>query len=306
MMKIPKGGVFGGLVVALVISASIGATYLMNVETHQETAIEYDYITNISSLFDYDKNPQYYEYDLSKNYTGYYTALTDPYWGGVEYTQSTRINNYRLNLEPESTTTITTDLSTDYGAGVYTNGQVMVFGDDGVVITAGNNPNNIYKWENNSTGVSSVLLSTLMTDQSLTDDIVTFIQTTSDVENRVLITSTDNIIHEGSWDVGGFVSYDKKNDWTEWYYGGSWHPMAVATWSAVYDKLTEQVDLYYSLDASEGTFYASIPLSKCVVIFGGTNASAYYPLGTDLVITSEVRPPVQYLDINKGVRVIGA
>lgn len=301
MMKIPKGGVFGGLVVALVISASIGATYLMNVESHQETAIEYDYITNISSLFDYDKNPQYYEYDLSKNYTGYYTTLTDPYWGGVDYTQSTRINNYRLNLAPTSSVSETKSLrdstspswsDAQYGASIYTYigpGEFDIRND--YTVSGGLKLLELesYLTELSLTGYDEIIMKPISDDYS---DMILFVTGTELESNHGLIRYT----------LPEYSEHHQTYNTTQGVRNVTFAPL-----SAKYEKSTELVYLYSSPTVQDvSTLIRTVALDDCYIGFSTLSSTSANPYGYEIDLEEFVYPPIQYLDITKGVRVIGS
>lgn len=70
---------------------------LLNVSSHNETTTKYDYVSDISGLFDVSNEPQYIDYNPATNYTGYtnYTPSPDNPTG-INYTSSVLANNYRI------------------------------------------------------------------------------------------------------------------------------------------------------------------------------------------------------------------
>lgn len=70
--------------------------------------------------FESEAVPEYTKYNPSTNYTGYYDANSfignHTYFGGVDY-ESSRPNNYRLDLKPTLMDTLTQDMTqTDYSS----------------------------------------------------------------------------------------------------------------------------------------------------------------------------------------------
>lgn len=120
-----REGMLGVVIVALALTGAFFVSYLSGIETTEQEVTKYDYLADVSGLFDYDKSPQYIEFDPSTNYTGYYSTdskkeLGDGYYfaerevgymASVDSKGNPRVNNYRLDLPPEQYTTGTQDLS---------------------------------------------------------------------------------------------------------------------------------------------------------------------------------------------------
>lgn len=64
-------GKIGIIIITVSLLLSIGMGYLVSVDKSTTTTTDYEYVTDISGLWDYDKTPQYVTYDTPKNYTGY-------------------------------------------------------------------------------------------------------------------------------------------------------------------------------------------------------------------------------------------
>lgn len=90
-------GKVGAIIVTLAIIGGLFAGYVMSVEKTSSTGTDYDLVTDVSGLWEYDDTRQYIEYDVSKNYTGYnqYTATIDTSITGSTYSNSTTDNGYK-------------------------------------------------------------------------------------------------------------------------------------------------------------------------------------------------------------------
>lgn len=64
-------GKIGAIIVTIALITSVFVGYAVNVDKTNTTATEYDYVTDVSGLFTYDRTPTYVDYDVAKNYTGY-------------------------------------------------------------------------------------------------------------------------------------------------------------------------------------------------------------------------------------------
>ena len=104
-----REGMLGVVVVALALTGGMFASYFAGIEGEDREYTDYQYLADVSGLFDYDKSPTFIEFDPSSNYTGYYSEDTGEYWPTdyVDYVQNIdpttkkpRVNNYRINLEP--------------------------------------------------------------------------------------------------------------------------------------------------------------------------------------------------------------
>lgn len=94
-------GKLGAAVVVLAIMASILMGYFASIDGEERTYTDYNYITDVSGLFNYSDTPQYIEYDPASNYTGYYQ--NDVQMGGLNYTLSELANNFRITIEKDPT-----------------------------------------------------------------------------------------------------------------------------------------------------------------------------------------------------------
>ena len=108
------------MVLLIALVATICGSWVMSLDVTETETTEYNYLTELTGLFDTEQAPTYIEYNPSTNYTGYYTDPNTKYFNGVSYTEAGQRNQYRLNLAPnESYPTQSEDLSnisssTDY------------------------------------------------------------------------------------------------------------------------------------------------------------------------------------------------
>lgn len=94
-----KAGYLGLCVVVLALFGSIIAGLVLNVDKVETTTTSYDYVTDITGLFEITDEPQYIEYAPASNFTGYSNTVnnnTNP--TGISFSQASVANNYRMPL----------------------------------------------------------------------------------------------------------------------------------------------------------------------------------------------------------------
>lgn len=91
-----KAGYLGLCVVVLALIGSAVSGFVLNVDRVERTTTGYNYITDITGLFDFTDDPQYIEYDPASNYTGYTATVVNSVPTGISYELSTVANNYRI------------------------------------------------------------------------------------------------------------------------------------------------------------------------------------------------------------------
>lgn len=125
----------GYLGVSIAVIALLGGVLLgslLNVSSHDVQTTKYDYVSDISGLFDVSDEPQYIDYNPATNYTGYTNTRalspTNPSPSGIEFQESATANNYRIrttNYEQTAGPSGTVNNSSTYP-------QVNVNGDSGI------------------------------------------------------------------------------------------------------------------------------------------------------------------------------
>lgn len=90
-------GKFGAVVIVVALSLTVVLGYCTDVSKVEVERTDYDFITDITGLFETEQVPEYIDYNPNSNYVGYE--------GNVVYTSSNQPNNYRYVVEPGTTTT---------------------------------------------------------------------------------------------------------------------------------------------------------------------------------------------------------
>lgn len=90
-------GKFGAVVIVLALIGTIVLGYCTDVTKVEGVRTDYDYITDITGLFETEQVPEYIEYNPNSNYVGY--------TGPVIYKTSSQPNNYRYEIAPGDTST---------------------------------------------------------------------------------------------------------------------------------------------------------------------------------------------------------
>lgn len=101
-------GKFGAIVVVLSIVLTIVIGYCSDVTKVEVEKTDYDYITDITGLFETEQVPEYIDYNPNSNYVGY--------TGPVVYDTTSQPNNYRFIVQEGTTTntSITVNSSSSY------------------------------------------------------------------------------------------------------------------------------------------------------------------------------------------------
>lgn len=94
-----KSGMLGICIVIVSLLISVLAGFVMDVEKGQREATDYEYITDVTGLFNIGQAPDYITYNPSSNYVGYSA-------GSVNYTEASSVNSYRFIKSPGSTSTL--------------------------------------------------------------------------------------------------------------------------------------------------------------------------------------------------------
>ena len=90
-------GKFGAVVVVVALVLTIFVGYCTDFTKVQRETTDYEYVTDITGLFETEQVPEYTLYNPNSNYVGYS--------GPVEYTPARQPNNYRYMIEGGTTTT---------------------------------------------------------------------------------------------------------------------------------------------------------------------------------------------------------
>lgn len=92
-----KAGYLGLAVVMVALFGSILSGLIFNVDKVQTVTTGYDYVTDITGLFDVSEDPQYIDYNPASNYTGYTNTISsNAFPSGISFIESSIANNYRI------------------------------------------------------------------------------------------------------------------------------------------------------------------------------------------------------------------
>lgn len=300
-----RTGMMGVCVITLALAGALIGSWVLSMDVEEKEVTKYQALTDITGLFESDKAPEYIDYSPSTNYMGYYTDDSTignvHYFDGVDFTESPRANNYRLNLMPLNRSTGTTGTLTgnDWKDGAHVSLMAM---------TEYTNTGNIagYVWGTGSTG-KDVLLTDLLASLDLDPsiDLIKFssidgldalqeplTQTNPLTINWVLF-SVKSMWYNDSLRVQLPDYYREKAESAEFLPN---QPML----SCVIDKQLNLVTIYYDNEFKDQVNVFS--LSDVVVSFGGTGTGLNtLHLGTALNYEYSTQSEAIYMDPSGGV-----
>ena len=93
-----KSGMLGLCIVTIALFGTILAGFCLDVDSQTRQVTNYEYVTDVTGLFDIGNAPEYIDYSPSSNYTGYD-------FGTVNYTEAGSINQYRFVKSQGTTST---------------------------------------------------------------------------------------------------------------------------------------------------------------------------------------------------------
>lgn len=92
-------GMLGVCISVCAVMGMVLSGFVLSVGEYEQTVTGYEYVTDVSGLFEYTDRPTFIEYNPSLNWTGYYTddrGVT----AGIDYTSRTNpANNYPIQQE---------------------------------------------------------------------------------------------------------------------------------------------------------------------------------------------------------------
>ena len=293
-----ESGMAGFLIVALAIGGSIFGTILMSADSSTHEVTKYDYKADVTGLFDTDTSPEYYDYDLSRNYTGYYTPFTVVggvnYWGGAIFS-NTSVNNYPVRYAPSNVSSTATvdliDLNIPNTDPPDNKTFTLLYYVNAIPTTSGNY----------GARAQCVSVTTAINLMGLNDyEYVTFKSTGTETD-WVFFGSIDDLESVG----GGssyYASYTKSELMEQ--NGSIMQPAAICM---KYQKSTNTVDLYRDDSLSAGKLVRTLDASKTVMMFSigsWTSQGDNYLLEGDTVIVDAWDvPATKYMDISQGVTI---
>lgn len=323
-----RDGTLGVVTIAAAIAIAVFGSYLAGVTAEENEVTKFNYLADVSGQFNYNQSPQYVEFDPSTNYTGYYssdsyTEFLDKYYFAddqVGFRPNGSVNNYRLDLEPETSVTETWVLQPD--------GSSYPFDDGDHRVSYTFKPSNPTDWSGYYTFSSSSAEVARLSDYL---EMTNFYETYPDAQ-IIYIRSIGSL--EETTFVGGttadvsFLTFARISDWV--YSGGRYHltyydqeymdeyniKYGSETANIKYCKICQscKIDLekstatiYYSPDCT-GQAYGEFTLDSVTMIYGGSESGSsqfewmgYINFDSDASVRIESAPPKVYLDPNYGV-----
>lgn len=286
-MKLGRGRI-GACVVMVSLFAAIIGGWALSTDVSDTTVTTYESVADITGFFESSNLPTSIEYNPGDNYTGYTTTASAPFFGGVDYTESARANNYQI-LQPSTT------VDHGYEVEVTSSGTQTVTG-------------NIYYGENGKR-YTEVARSYAL------GDFIAALNLTSGVD-RVDITSIQNYTTLREWDYIAFEgvlffskSWARSNDsgyTMDWCALGYKTANPTTTYhrfclSASVDLTNNTVSLYYDNVCTE---LCGIYTLDDVMITKNAEFSILdgrMSTGTVVNYTSYDVPPPKYMEISRGV-----
>lgn len=311
-----KSGMLGCCIIVLMLGASVFGTILLSTDTNTHDVTKYKFETEITGLFPVDNSPEFMDYDLARNYTGYYTINSVingvKYWDGATFTP-TGVNNYPIRYEPTNSETITKTIN-------LTNNASMENADVPL-----NPQNSQFDYYNKQYSVPTrPSMGTFAYSKTLTSVIDALglggydvIEIIGDVPS--LNTPNEKLLFFGTADQFNHP-VDNSSTMREAYYVEygfySTYPQDegynVACHSCRIDMATRMVNYYYNDVVSSSTFQRSVRLDDAVLSYSMVGLSDVYDNGV-LVQTGGITFTVKqydvavidYMNINEGVTVTG-
>ena len=290
-----RQGMLGVAVVAVALATAILGSWVMSLDVEERQVTRFNELMEITTLFDSDLVPTFTDYNPSDNYVGYFTDATTidgvRYFGGVDYGEAARANNFKLNLPPIERSAGNLTLLPDGTFDHYTVSLYM--GED-----------NRTRYVRSSSIEASYLRDIIAQVTTQTEGVFTM-RSVDDIDFNYRSGNIDlNCVwftNESDWD-GLLKSY---NAATRGYMenGGKSQYAKPIYLSATADLSRGIVTLYTDNQYRDRAL--DISIDSCVVVYGGGDPSPITNNNLKLSKTApyvfELFPPNTYLDPSKGV-----
>ena len=292
-----RNGYLGAMVLIIALVATIVGSWALSMDVTEKETTQYNYLTELTGLFDTEQAPTYIEYNPSTNYTGYYTDPETKYFDGVDYTQADQRNQYRLKLAPSATyPSQSVDLS-------------QLSSDSDYTL-------DFYYWTDNSShsdtnDANHIKLSTLITDMTWTslDEIILISDFSSWTSSGFITFYTPEMLDRTFASlIDGRHTLALKNpnltgDLTINSLVGNTVPAAQVlnpVLACKYDSETGYAELYYDLDMN---YSLGIYSPESVYLVWSNSTSSSFHLGNTINMEGADYPDPRYMDIRQGVQV---
>lgn len=296
-MDFARSGMLGVVVLSIALAGALFGGYLAGVDTVEEPAVDYNYLADVSGLFDYDRSPNYIDFDSSTNYTGYFSRDTGDYFpeSRVDFTPYDGVNNYRINEAPIEQSSETITLPDDSPSDEIR--QLWFHATDQ------------YSWTDDAESIRLSDVISMVTQQTTgkftiasQGDLASYPGSGSGTErilDWVVIANIDDFRGNGNYYCATKEFLDQAASPSQY------HQIAL---SCVADLDLGIATLYYDNDFTSRIM--DISIDQCVVIYGGQSSSVssghWLQLSYDADYTFELFGPPTYLDPTRGVVLTGA
>jgi len=307
-----RNGMLGVAVIAVALAAALMGSWVMSMDLEEREVTKYNQLADVTPLFGSEPAPEYITYDPVSNYTGYFTEDTIidgvTYFGGVDFKESNRASNFRLNLAPEEFDSGTYDLSqieeydSDYRYVMYADYNA----NDGFYLKRNN-------FADNSSGGHTISLADLVETLNEGHDYDSF-----------KFSSTDGLVFSNPYGVDVSVDWCVFSILSEWSkYRDSYYYIDFASaaalqnpspaykdhvvapkLSAVADLKLNQVILYYDNEFRDQAGIYTLD-DVLITTAGGVHTvtvpAGYIAFGTTINYVVQNLPDPKYMDPSAGV-----
>ncbi len=317
-----EDGMVGVIIVSLALSGALIGSYLAGIEPEENEVVRFNYLADVSGLFDYDRSPQFIEFDPSSNYTGYFSEDSKKPTGPgyyftsdqVGYTPSInsntggpRVNNYRLDLEPTNYTssTITPTIPANPPSGsVLTNPFIDLVTSR--ILTA--NPDNVMEAHISNTGGTTVSLSLFIQSLEAASGVDTYWLRSSDnidsigqVQNTPAHIDVDWIVFTLKSRWGSSLTYPNVTTLYTPAYNEAFNTNLPTPYLSAQVNTNNGTVILYSDNGFLNTV-GTYSISDVYVSYGGTSTSNYsVNFGSSVETEAWTSQSATYLDPNFGV-----
>lgn len=293
MMKFARG-MLGLAVTTIAIMGTVILGFGMSVSTEEQTVESWDYLANVSGMFDTDKTKQYVEYSPPANWTGYRSS-TGTATENISYSVSSNANLYPINQESTSVTFSQSAPSSPSMPSPPTSSALLK--SWGIVFNSTDSFKPIYGYNDGNVTCNKPTVVTLRTIYTTLNG--------SDYDQIVI-------------KVGGtnYPMWSNASDWTEstWRYdaGGMIQTFTVWTYNTDYASTsipTGTITISTATMSATYTQSGATPqalgnLDDVYLVYGGSGtADDQYTIGNTLSGSKDTYPTPIYMDISKGVSI---
>ena len=285
----------GCCIVVLALFGTILSGFFLGVEPSTRETTAYDYVTDVTGLFNITQAPEYVSYNPSTNYVGYTPN------GVVDYTPSSTVNSYRYvvapGLEDSSTYTINYNSSYDSDTGRFLPSEI---GTTALIDWTGAiNFGSTTTWQGidyNAT-VNSVDLAPMITSFATVLDAIN-LGSYNALDISVSYGSMPILFYYGAWN---FTDVDREDESTQYLYDTTMNES-----NSMPDRFVVNLATYSVKAYKNDALLYNVNAGQIDVIYRySTRAGGSFSPATDssatFSITATTYPTYGYMDPTKGV-----